>query len=76
MAKKIAASAVSPQQIDVGGDDDAVRCDAGVARRLLVLADREQIAAEDRAMQHHPGDDRDDDQRDETCAEWRSSARR
>ena len=28
--------------------------DARIARRLLVLADREEIAAEDRTMQHDP----------------------
>ena len=38
---------------DVGGDDDAAGADARIARRLLVLADGVEIAAEHRAVQHH-----------------------
>ena len=34
-------------------DDDPIGADAGIARRLLVLADREEVAAEDRAVQDH-----------------------
>ena len=54
------------------------RCgaDAGIARRLLVLADREEIAAEDRAVQHHAHDERDDDEGDAGCAGCRRCGRR
>ena len=72
MAMKIARQAGQAAADDVGRDDDAVGADAGIARRLLVLADREEIAAEDRAVQHHPHDDRDDDEGDEGCAARRS----
>ena len=57
MAMKTAASAGQAAADDVGGDDDALGADAGIARRLLVLADREEIAAEDRAVQHDAHDD-------------------
>ena len=36
----------------------SIGADAGIARRLLVLADGEEVAAEHRAVQHEPGDDR------------------
>ena len=50
------------------------RADAAVARRLLVLADGEEIAAEHRAVQHDPHDDRvHDEQRRSGCAERRRS---
>ncbi|BAB51502.1 mll4969 [Mesorhizobium japonicum MAFF 303099] len=51
---------------DIGGHDDAAGADAGIFRRLLILADGVEIAAEHRPVQHHPHDDGDDDQRDET----------
>ena len=54
MAKKIAASAAVVVQIDVGCNDHAGRADARVARGLLVLADRVEVAAEDRAVEDHP----------------------
>jgi hypothetical protein len=39
--------------------------DAAVARRFLVLADREEIAAEHRFVQHDAHDERDDDESDQ-----------
>ena len=43
MAMRIAENAGQPAADDVGGDDhDAVGADAGIARRLLVLADRDR----------------------------------
>ena len=70
MAKKIARQRGQRAADHVGGDDDAVGADAGVARRLLVLADREEIAAEDRAVQHHRHARSRDDERSaiEGCA--------
>ena len=39
--------------------------DAGIARGFLVLADSEEMAAEDRAMQHDPHERRDEEEGDE-----------
>jgi hypothetical protein len=47
------------------GARDPPRVDAREARRLLVLADGEEVAAEDRAVQHEPGDDRDQSEGDD-----------
>src|SRR6185437_12267329 len=50
---------------DVGRGDHASGADARIARRLLVLADREQVAAEHRAVQHDAHQNRHDQEDDE-----------
>src|SRR5690606_18222970 len=44
----------------IGGNDDPAGCNARIPGGFLVLADREQMAAEYRAMQDDPHDGGDD----------------
>src|SRR5262245_66265614 len=45
-----------------------------MAGRLFVLADGEQVAADNRAVQYDAGDDRDDGERDQSV--WNGDGRR
>ena len=49
---------------DVAARDDEPRVDAGKPRGLLVAPDGEQVAAINRAVQHEPHDDGDENQND------------
>ena len=53
-------SAASPPLTDVGGDPQPVHAHAREPRRLRVAADRVELAAPARAVEHHPQHDRHD----------------